>query len=63
MNNVRKMSHMQSTWAAYSKYAMGFDELAPTALVGKNPFGGLGAMVIDSLDTLWLFGLKEEFQE
>lgn len=41
---------------------MGYDELAPVSLTGQNPFGGLGAMIIDSLDTLWLFGLKEEFQ-
>ena len=54
---------MQETWAVYSKYAMGSDELAPVSLKGKNPFGNLGAMIVDSLDTLWMFGLKEEFQE
>ena len=53
---------LQESWAAYAKYAMGFDELAPVSLKGKNSFGGLGAMVIDSLDTLWMFGLREEFQ-
>lgn len=42
---------------------MGFDEFAPVNLTGKNSFGNLGAMVIDSLDTLWMFGLKEEFRE
>ena len=41
---------------------MGYDELAPVSLKGKNSFGNLGAMVIDSLDTLWMFGLREEFQ-
>ena len=37
-----------------------------TALVwraGKNSFGGLGATMVDALDTLWLMGLTEEFQK
>ena len=29
---------------------------------GKNSFGGLGATMVDALDTLWLMGLTEEFQ-
>ena len=57
-----KLNFMQESWAAYAKHAMGFDELAPVSLKGKNSFGSLGAMVIDSLDTLWMFGLREEFQ-
>ena len=30
---------------------------------GKQSFGGLGATLVDTLDTLWLMGLKEEFQK
>lgn len=30
--------------------------------VGKDDFGGVGATVVDSLDTLWLMGLKDEFK-
>jgi mannosyl-oligosaccharide alpha-1,2-mannosidase len=41
---------------------MGYDELAPLSLRGTDKFGGLGAMVIDSLDTLYMFGLQEEFK-
>ena len=40
---------------------MGYDELLPLTKLGKNSFGGVGAMVVDSLDTLWLMGLREEF--
>ena len=29
---------------------------------GKNSFGGMGATLVDSLDTLWLLGLKDAFQ-
>ncbi|CAK0772077.1 hypothetical protein CVIRNUC_003926 [Coccomyxa viridis] len=50
------------SWKGYSDYAWGMDELTPLTKAGKNSFGGLGATMVDSLDTLWLMGLKEEFQ-
>lgn len=31
------------------------------AMEGKDGFGGVGATIVDSLDTLWLMGLKDEF--
>ena len=40
---------------------MGADELQPLSRRGKSSFGGLGATIVDSLDTLWMLGLKEEF--
>lgn len=30
---------------------------------GKQSFGGLGATLVDTLDTLWLMDLKDEFQK
>lgn len=45
----------------YEKYAMGSDELRPLTLQSKTTFGGIGATLIDSLDTLWMMGLMEEF--
>ena len=45
---------MQDTFAKYEQFAMGMDELQPLTRRGKNNFGGLGATVIDSLDTLWI---------
>ena len=39
----------------------GYDELQPLTKRGKNGFGGLGATVIDSLDTLWIMGLKDQY--
>lgn len=51
------------SWDSYVKYAMGLDELMPISQRGKNTFGGLGATVVDSLDTLWIMGLKEEYQK
>lgn len=29
----------------------------------KNPFGGWAATLVDSLDSLWIMGLKEEFYQ
>ena len=31
--------------------------------VGRNSFGGLGITILDSLSTLWLMGLDEEFNK
>ena len=39
---------------------MGFDELRPLSQAGVDTLGGLGATVVDALDTLWMLGLKDE---
>ncbi|KAK9817686.1 hypothetical protein WJX72_000621 [[Myrmecia] bisecta] len=53
---------MKHAWDAYVTYAWGFDELMPLTRRGKNSFGGLGATVLDALDTLWLMDLKDDFR-
>lgn len=35
--------------------------MKPLSKAGNNNWGGMGVTLIDSLDTLWLMGLKEEF--
>jgi len=35
----------------------------PQSKNGVNSFGGLGATIVDSLDTLHIMGLKDEFQK
>ena len=50
-------------WDSYRKYAWMKDELAPISGGYKNTFGGWAATLVDSLDTLWIMGLKEEFDE
>ena len=37
--------------------------MTSASVAGKQSFGGLGATLVDSLDTLWLMGLKDEFQK
>jgi mannosyl-oligosaccharide alpha-1,2-mannosidase len=53
----------QKCWASYRKYAWMKDELAPLSATGKNTFAGWAATLIDSLDTMWIMGLKREFNE
>jgi len=54
---------MEHAWGNYVKYAWGQDELQPITRDGKNWMGqGQGASIIDSLDTLYLMGMKDEFK-
>ncbi|KAF6327658.1 mannosidase alpha class 1B member 1 [Rhinolophus ferrumequinum] len=49
-------------WAGYRKFAWGHDELKPVSRSYSEWFG-LGLTLIDSLDTMWILGLKKEFGE
>jgi mannosyl-oligosaccharide alpha-1,2-mannosidase len=53
---------MVHAWSSYEKYAWGQDELQPESKNGVDSFGGLGATLVDSLDTLYIMGLDEQFQ-
>ncbi|TGJ80337.1 hypothetical protein E0Z10_g8432 [Xylaria hypoxylon] len=50
------------SWGGYKKRAWGHDEIKPISGQYKDPFGGWAATLVDSLDTLWLIGLKDEFE-
>ena len=54
---------MQHAWGAYKTYAFGQDEVLPQSKSGHNNWGGMGTTLVDSLDTLWLMGMKDEFYE
>src|ERR1700753_1958912 len=49
-------------WKSYTERAWLKDELNPMSTGSKQTFGGWAATLIDSLDTLWIMGLKEEFK-
>uniref|UniRef100_A0A3P8TLN9 alpha-1,2-Mannosidase n=1 Tax=Amphiprion percula TaxID=161767 RepID=A0A3P8TLN9_AMPPE len=49
-------------WKGYKDHAWGHDELKPISKSFSEWFG-LGLTLIDSLDTMWIMGLKEEFAE
>ena len=62
---VRNM--MKHAWDGYRLRAWGYNEVKPDtgAPSTSNIFGRAktGATIIDSLDTLWIMGLKDEFKE
>ena len=49
-------------WKGYREFAWGKDELLPLVKEGNTTLG-LGLTIVDSLDTMWLMGLTEEFHE
>ncbi|XP_063067097.1 endoplasmic reticulum mannosyl-oligosaccharide 1,2-alpha-mannosidase [Engraulis encrasicolus] len=49
-------------WKGYKGFAWGHDELKPLSKSYGEWFG-LGLTLIDALDTMWILGLKEEFEE
>lgn len=55
---------MEHAWDGYVTWAWGADELQPLSLSGvrHGQLGGLGASIIDAMSTLWLMGMREEFQ-
>ncbi|KAM8846172.1 mannosyl-oligosaccharide 1,2-alpha-mannosidase IA isoform 2-T2 [Synchiropus picturatus] len=57
---------MKFAWDNYKQYAWGKNELRPLTKNGHigNMFGGLrGASIVDSLDTLYIMGLMEEYND
>jgi mannosyl-oligosaccharide alpha-1,2-mannosidase len=49
-------------WSGYHRVWMS-DSLRPLSGTAENQFCGWSATLIDSLDTLWIIGLDDEFQE
>lgn len=63
---VRQLAVRQTferCWTAYREHAWMADEVAPLSGSSYNTFGGWAATLVDSLDTLWIMGLKTEFWE
>ncbi|KAF2489149.1 seven-hairpin glycosidase [Lophium mytilinum] len=53
----------QKSWKSYRKSAWMKDEYKPISNEGKDNWGGWAATLIDTLDTLWIMGLEDEFRE
>ena len=45
---------LATSWRAYTRFALGHDELRPVTRGWRDPFGGIGITLLDSLDTLIL---------
>ncbi|KAI1485972.1 glycoside hydrolase [Biscogniauxia mediterranea] len=50
------------SWQGYKKHAWGHDEIKPLSGEYKDPFGGWAATLVDSLDSLWIMDMKDEFE-
>ncbi|MCJ1307779.1 hypothetical protein MMC25_001427 [Agyrium rufum] len=53
----------ENAWGGYKKQAWLQDELSPVSGKSRNPFCGWAATLVDTLDTLWIMGMEEDFQE
>ncbi|KAJ1984254.1 hypothetical protein H4R34_000766 [Dimargaris verticillata] len=62
--NAYRRNHVRQTlkraWDAYMEHAAGYDELLP---VSRGAVNNLSVTPVDALDSLWMMGLKREFQE
>ncbi|QKX64228.1 uncharacterized protein TRUGW13939_11401 [Talaromyces rugulosus] len=50
-------------WAGYKKYAWLKDEVSPISGGFTNSFAGWAATLVDTLDTLLIMGMTDEFEE
>lgn len=50
-------------WQSYRERAWLRDALLPVSGGGRDQFSGWAATLVDALDTLWIMGLREEFDE
>lgn len=55
-------AEIKRAWTAYHEYAWGHDELRPVNGGTKDEFAGWAATMVDSLDTLWIAGMRPEFE-
>jgi mannosyl-oligosaccharide alpha-1,2-mannosidase len=53
----------QKSWASYKSKAWMKDALKPISGKYVDQFSGWAATLVDSLDTLWMMGMREEFYE
>jgi len=60
---VHVKAAMQHAWTGYRTFAFGYDEVQPISGIGNYRWEGLGTTLVDSLDTLWLMGMKDEFYQ
>lgn len=53
----------QKSWRSYRRFAWMQDALLPVSGGGRDQFSGWSATLVDALDTLWIMGMREEFDE
>lgn len=53
---------VSAAWNGYKSNAWMHDEVKPVSGGARDPFCGWSATLVDALDTLWIVGLKDEFE-
>lgn len=61
LGQVKK--EFQKAWSGYKEFAWMHDELSPKSGKFRDPFCGWAATLVDSLDTLYIMGLEDDFAE
>ncbi|CAN9101513.1 unnamed protein product [Alternaria alternata] len=61
LDKIRSVA--KKSWEGYKANAWLHDELRPQSGTFRDPFAHWGATLVDALDTLWIMGLKDEFEE
>ncbi|KAI5466855.1 glycosyl hydrolase family 47-domain-containing protein [Mariannaea sp. PMI_226] len=56
-------AELERAWSGYRKHAWMHDELSPVSKSHRDPFCGWAATLVDSLDTLWIADMRDEFDE
>jgi len=51
------------SWNGYKEHAWGKDEVSPISGKWRSSFGGWGATLVDTMDTLWIMGLNDDFEQ
>jgi mannosyl-oligosaccharide alpha-1,2-mannosidase len=54
---------VKHAWSGYRSKAWMRDEVRPVSGGARDPFCGWAATLVDALDTLWIVGLKDEFDD
>jgi hypothetical protein len=54
---------LKHVWDGHVKTSYGADETRPSSGTGNNRWGTICMTILDSLDTLWIAGMKEEFDK
>jgi mannosyl-oligosaccharide alpha-1,2-mannosidase len=55
-------SNFTHAWNGYKSHAWLKDEVGPLSGNSQDHFGGWAASLVDALDTLWIMGMKDEFE-
>lgn len=66
VDRKKKLEQIKKTfefsWDGYTKNAWMQDELSPVSGRYRNPFCGWAATLVDTLDTLWMMGMIDQFE-